>query len=37
MFERGRAIIAPLAEKSGHQRRIGYLRSFDENLAALGS
>ncbi len=36
MFERGRAIVAPFAEKSGHQGWIGYLRAFDEELAALG-
>ncbi len=35
MFERGRAIVAPFAEKSGHRVWIGYLKSFDEELAAL--
>jgi tetratricopeptide (TPR) repeat protein len=35
MFERGRAVVAPFAEKSGHQLWIGYLKSFDEELAAL--
>jgi hypothetical protein len=35
MFEHGRAIVAPFAEKSGHQLWIGYLRSFDKELAAL--
>jgi tetratricopeptide (TPR) repeat protein len=35
-FEAGRAIVLPLAEKSGHQLWIGYLRSFDEELTALG-
>ena len=34
-LERGRAIVAPFAEKSGHQLWIGYLKSFDEYLAAL--
>jgi hypothetical protein len=33
---RGRAIVAPFAEKSGHQLWIGYLKSFDKELAALG-
>ena len=37
MFERGRAIVAPFAEKSGHRLWIGYLRSFDKDLAALES
>jgi hypothetical protein len=31
-----RVIVAPFAEKSGHQLWIGYLKSFDEELAALG-
>ncbi len=35
MFERGRTIVAPFAEKSGHQLWIGYLKAFDESLAAL--
>jgi hypothetical protein len=35
MFERGRAIVAPFAEKSGHQIWIRYLKGFDEDLAAL--
>ena len=35
MFERGRAILAPFAEKSGHQLWIGNLSSFDKQLAAL--
>jgi len=35
MFERGRAIVAPFAEKSGHQRWIGSLKAFDKDLAAL--
>jgi tetratricopeptide (TPR) repeat protein len=35
MFARGKAIVAPFAEKSGHQLWIGYLKAFDENLAAL--
>ena len=35
MFEQGRAIVAPFADKSGHQVWIGYLKSFDEELAAL--
>ena len=35
MFERGRGIVAPFAEKSGHQLWIGYLRSFDADIAAL--
>jgi hypothetical protein len=35
MFERGRAIVAPFAEKSGHQGWIGYLKAFDKDLAAL--
>ena len=35
MFERGRAIVAPFAERSGHRLWIGYLRSFDKDLAAL--
>jgi tetratricopeptide (TPR) repeat protein len=34
-FEKGRAIVEPFAEKSGHQLWIGYLRSFDADLAAL--
>jgi len=33
-FEIGRAIVAPLAG-TGHQRWIGYLKSFDADLAAL--
>jgi len=37
MFERGRAIVAPFAEKSGHQRWIGYLKAFEEDLAALAN
>jgi hypothetical protein len=36
MFEQGRAIVAPFAEKSGHQTWIGYLKHFDADLAALG-
>ncbi len=36
MFEQGRAIVAPFAEKSGHQLWIGYQTSFEEALAALG-
>ena len=35
MFERGRAIVAPFAEKSGHRVWIGYLESFDADIAAL--
>jgi tetratricopeptide (TPR) repeat protein len=35
MFVRGKAIVAPFAQKSGHQLWIGYLKAFDENLAAL--
>ncbi|MGO9986237.1 MAG: caspase family protein [Rhodomicrobium sp.] len=35
MFERGRAIVAPFAEKSGHRVWIGYLKSFDADIAAL--
>jgi tetratricopeptide (TPR) repeat protein len=35
MFERGRTIVAPFAEKSGHQLWIGYLKGFDGDLAAL--
>jgi tetratricopeptide (TPR) repeat protein len=35
MFARGKAIVAPFAEKSGHQLWIGYLKAFDESLAAL--
>jgi hypothetical protein len=31
-----RAIVAPFAEKSVHQLWIGNLKSFDEELAALG-
>jgi hypothetical protein len=31
-----RAIVAPFAEQSGHQLWIGYLKSFDKDLAALG-
>jgi len=30
-----RVIVAPFAEHSGHQLWIGYLRVFDEDLAAL--
>jgi tetratricopeptide (TPR) repeat protein len=35
MFARGRAMVAPFAAKSGHQLWIGYLKAFDESLAAL--
>ena len=35
MFERGKTIVAPFAAKSGHQLWIGYLKAFDESLAAL--
>ena len=35
MLERGRAIVAPFAEKSGHQVWIGYLKAFNEGLSAL--
>jgi hypothetical protein len=35
MFVEGRAIVAPLAERWGHQLWIGYLRSFDAEIAAL--
>jgi len=35
LFKAGRAIVAPFAERSGHQRWIGYLRSFDTDIAAL--
>ena len=35
MFARGRAIVAPFAEKSGHQLWIGYLKAFNEGLSAL--
>ena len=31
----GRAIVAPFAEKSGHQVWIGYLKAFNEGLSAL--
>ena len=34
-FERGRAIVASFAEKSENQRWVGYLKSFDEDIAAL--
>ena len=34
-FETGRAIVEPFAERSGHQRWIGYLKIFDAELAAL--
>ncbi len=37
VFERGRAIVAPFAKKSGHRLWIGYLKSFDEQLAALAN
>jgi tetratricopeptide (TPR) repeat protein len=35
ILERGRAIVAPFAEKSGHQVWIGYLKAFNEGLSAL--
>ena len=35
LFEQGRGIVAPFAEKSGHQLWIGYLTRFDAELAAL--
>ncbi|MGO9174139.1 MAG: tetratricopeptide repeat protein [Rhodomicrobium sp.] len=35
MFERGRAIVAPFAERSGHQVWIGNLKSFDNEIATL--
>jgi len=35
LFKSGRAIVAPFAERSGHQLWIGYLRSFDAEIAAL--
>jgi tetratricopeptide (TPR) repeat protein len=34
-FERGRAIVTVFAERSGNQLWIGYLKSFDRDLAAL--
>ena len=37
MFERGRAIVAPFAEKSGHKLWIGYLQGFDKEIAALAA
>ncbi len=37
MFERGRAIVAPFAEKSGHRLWIGYLKGFDQLLAGLAN
>lgn len=36
MFTAGRAIVVPFAERSGHQLWIGYLKSFDADLAKLG-
>jgi hypothetical protein len=35
MFKAGRAIVAPLAERSGHQLWVGYVKSFDAEIAAL--
>ena len=35
LFKAGRAIVAPLAERSGHVRWLGYLESFDAEIAAL--
>lgn len=35
LFRAGRAIVAPLAEASGHQLWVGYLQSFDKEIAAL--
>jgi hypothetical protein len=35
MFERGRALVAPFAEKSGHGLWIGYLKDLDADIAAL--
>ncbi|MGO9459249.1 MAG: tetratricopeptide repeat protein [Rhodomicrobium sp.] len=35
MFERGRAIVAPFAEKSGNRLWIGYLKGLDGDIAAL--
>jgi len=35
MFRAGRAIVAPLAEASGHQLWVGYLQSFDKEIATL--
>jgi hypothetical protein len=35
MFHKGRAIVAPLAERSKHQLWAGYLRSFDAEIASL--
>jgi tetratricopeptide (TPR) repeat protein len=36
-FKAGREVVAPFAAKSGHQLWIGYLKSFDANIAALGA
>ena len=35
LFKAGRAIVAPFAERSSHQLWIGYLKSFDAEIAAL--
>lgn len=35
LFKAGRAIVAPLAEKSGHQLWQSYVRFFDAQIAAL--
>ena len=35
MFKKGRAIVAPLAEKSEVALWKGYLRSFDSEIGAL--
>lgn len=35
LLRAGRAIVAPLAERSGHQLWVSYLKSFDADIAKL--